>query len=576
MKYSIKNEELRITDFGVRNGGVAHTENLRLFANGSLAPRGRRSIVRALTDGQGLCGDDTLAYVDNGKLYYGGMEISGLYLTSGEKTVLKVGNFIVIFPDEMYLNLENYANYGSLNGSYFTYGSHITVTDFNGNLLNYNVVTELPEDASEGAYCALQSASGELTMKRKYKNGWYDAESYIRIDAGGIGTPFRNGDTVYCTGLQNVVGSYFKIAKKTTNWLLIEGIMAMNGFSTGSVRLTRNVPSFDYVTVSGGRLFGVRRGADKNGALVCRMYGSCVGDPFNFAPEAGGLVMDIDINGMFTGICDYLGSPVAFTENEIIEARIKNGALIGTVIDGYGVENGACGSISQSDGVLYYKSRMGACRYDGSYPECISEGIRELEGSGKGSVGIVRDGEYHINITDSESKEAIFVYNIKKKTWCKDSGCGVKSFALCKGNIYAICSDGDIQALVLLDYDRANGEERLYLTDDDNPTPEVGVEWSLKTEEIGSGSFSSVCPVRVTLDMKKGEGSAVRVGIQYDGEESEQNTVLVTGAVDGAAEIPMPIRRCGRFALTVSGVGDAIIRGMLIEYRSGGVARAWK
>ena len=565
MKYKLKNDELRISELGAKDVDVSFSENLYGSTDGAFAARGRRARIRPLASGDALMGDDTLAYVDNGRLYYGGLEISNLYLTPGEKKILKVGNFLVIFPDEVFLNLENYSDCGSLNAKYTQYGSRVTVTDANGNALNYETVTELPEEASEGTYNLLKTTSGELIMKRFLRGIWHDAKSYIKIMAGNIGVSFREGDTVYCTGFSDTIGSYFKIAKKTTNYLLIEGTMSIKEYSSGSIQLTRTIPSFDYVTVSGGRLFGVRRGADKSGKLICKMYGSAIGNPFNFAPEAGGVVMDLDINGTFTGICDYLGSPVAFTENEIIEARLKGGALIGTVVKGYGVEKGAEKSISQYASALYYKSKAGVCYYDGSYPEVILP----TSLSEQGCCGIATNGKYYMS-----SENGISVYDIKDKKWIRENGCGVVAFAECKGSLYALCKDTDGDFIVLMDFDAADDEVRYYLAEESYPIVEEAVAWRVDSIEIGKGDFDSVCPVRIALKMKNSVQYPFSVTVIYDGEREFSKSFSLS--LNGTVEIPLPLRRCDSFKIKIEGKGEVSLIGLQAYYRVGGKARGWK
>lgn len=566
MKYKIKNDEMRISELDARNGGVSFSENLYGSTDKSLIARGKRACIRKLTLGEGLMGDDTLAYVDNGRLYYGGLEITGLYLTPGEKRILKVGKFLVIFPDEVFFNLENHDDCGSMNSTYMAYGSYITVSDSLGTKLEYGTVNELPESAEEKTYCLLKEASGNLVLKQMLKGMWQNADSYIKIMAGGIGASFRTGDTVYCTGLKETVGgTYFKIGKRMKDALLIKGVLVTNGYSSSTIQLSRTVPIFDYVTVSGGRLFGVRRGTDRDGNLVCRMYGSAVGDPFNFAPEGGGLVMDLDINGMFTGLCDYLGNPVAFTENEIIEARVKGNSLIGTLVKGYGVEKGANKSIAQYGGALYYKSRAGICYYDGSYPEIIGE----QASSEQASCGIAINGKYYLS-----AENGISVYDIKAKKWCKENACGVIAFAECKCSLYALCRDTDGDFIVLMDYDNSDSDARFYLADEGYPLVEEAVSWRLESADIGAGEFDSVCPVRIAVKMKNGGNYPICVTVAYDGEHSFAKSI--TSALNGTVEIPLPLRRCESFKIIIEGRGKVKLSGLQAYYRAGGKARGWK
>lgn len=548
-------------------------ENVSGIAGASVKTRGRRAAVRSLYNGEGFFGDDTLAYVDGGKLYYGALEITGVNLSPGQKTILKMGQYLMIFPDEVYVDINNTSKYGSMNSTFSAYGGGVAVVDTSGNTITYTTVSELPKDASEDTYCVVKE-DGAFVMKRYNGKIWNNVKTYVKIFASGIGGSFAVGDVVYCTGLSFVPQKYFTIVKRDNSALYYEGVIdktyAVNAFS-----IKRVVPTFDYVTVSGNRLVGVRRGKDKSGNYVSRMYVSRLNDPFNFAPEGGGLVADIDICGTFTGVCDYLGSPVAFSESEIIEARIKNATLITTLIKGYGVESGAHKSIAQTRGALYYKSRHGVCRYDGSYPELISEDIGNLSLSKNGSPAIALGEKYYICASSDLGTAKIYVYDVNDRIWYAENETDVMDFAICKGHIYALCGFGQEFGIVLMDYDGASEDMRSYLVQDGYFIIESDVSWSLESAEIGSQSFEGVCPIKIALRIKKNEGKRISIGVLYDGEAGGE-TATVFEAASGTVTVPITPRRCDSFRIIVSGEGEAEIFGLMAQYREGGQVKGWK
>ena len=65
-----------------------------------LANRKKRGIVKRLTSPGGLIAKEAIAYVDNGKLYYNDAEIVGLTLTKGQKQLVSMGAYLIIWPDK--------------------------------------------------------------------------------------------------------------------------------------------------------------------------------------------------------------------------------------------------------------------------------------------------------------------------------------------------------------------------------------------------------------------------------------------------------------------------------------------
>jgi len=554
-----------------RNGALYSATDMSSRAFPYLCPRARRATVRKLSSPDGLHGDDTLAYVDGGRLYYGGLEISGLTLSDGEKDILKLGKYLLIFPDEVYFNTANESDFGAMSVGFTAQNGRVCCVDTQLNEITYAIVTKEPDGASVGDWCAIQGSDGALRLKRFDGYVWNEAETLLKLSASGIGASFRDGDTVECNGLDGI-STGFRIVKRSEDALYFEGTVSA-AVSLGAFGVSRTVPIFDCQTVSGGRLYGVRRGRDKSGNLVCRIYASAENDPLVFSGLGGGAMMDIDIAGAFTGICDYLGSAVAFSESDIVETRIKNGALIGTVIKGYGLESGAKRSIASAGGALYYKSSVGVCIYDGSYPErisdCLGGGVSVAE---HGCPAIFASGKYYIKLNDRELGSAIYVYDTENGLWSRETDPGVKRFAKRRENVYALLESGE---LILLDSEQADENELTYCSGSGYPIIEEGFAWSFETAEIGSDNLKSVCPVRLALRLVKNKDSEVKIGVIYDGQTICGETV-VGRETFGAVSVPIPLKRADTFRLRISGSGECVFKGFAVQYRAGGEAKAWR
>ena len=549
-------------------GELSAVRNMSADAFPYLKTRGRRSVIRRMHQPQGLFSDGTLAYVDGGRLYYGGYEIEGIFLSEGEKTVLRLGEYLLVFPDGIYYNIGDGSDYGTLSVTNTADGGRICCVDTHFTELDCSVVTQPPDEAAVGAHCAIKMSDGSLKIKRYNGVYWYDVDTLIKLEAEGIGNGIRVGDTVSLTGAE-AIGSCMTVAAREPSALYCVGAVASEILVLGSITVRRRIPIFDLVTVSGGRLCGVRRGRDLDGRVVCRMYLSRENDPFVFLPEGGGAELDLDLSGVFTGLCDHMGSPVAFTEGEIVETRIKGGGLIATVVRGFGVMQGAQKSIASLDGSIYYLSPVGICRYDGSYPECIHSSPDGLKRSVGGSPAVAAKGKYYINLTDKNSLNAIYIYDIKNKRIVTEDPLHATALVKRRESVYALSADGE---LVLLDRDSASEPD--YLLSEDAAQDEDEVYFYAETPDIGLADFGSVSPVRVTLRVKKPSGTALRVAIRYNGCEAEE-AVELKGEIDGLAAVPIPVKRCESFRLIISGEGDVTIGGYSVEYRSEG-AVLWR
>ena len=553
-------------------GGLSVCHGLTSFADGSLRARGRRRRIRGFTDAQGILADGTLGYVDNGRLYYGGNEINGVYLTPGEKNIVRVGRFLTVFPDEAYVDLENTDVCGYMSTS-VTLGdeSLVTLTDENRTVIEtFSLSTALPDEGENGQVCVIRKSSGEYEAYRCLDGKWGIIRPYVKISAPGVGLGFAVGDTVNCVGMPDFVGDHFRIAYGVSDAIYYEGVIPSEFIPRG-VTLKRTVPAFDYCTASGGRLYGVRRGFDKDGALVCKVYASAENDPFNFSLYGGGSECSLDACGEITGICAYEGNLAVFTESEIFETRIKGGALIATVTKGYGLEKGAEKSAVSFGGAIYYKSPVGICKYDGSYPERISGVLdRRLYCDGSGSPAYVVNGEYCINIALSETEKAIYVYDIEREAWRTQEGSGAFAYAKLNELVYAMCRD----KLILMNGEDAEAAEKELFSDGSAEDSAIS-PWRLESARISDPALKSMAPVKLKVDVGLASESEMTVGVITGNGNEPSRVVSIPKGTDGVYAVALTPKRTDAVRAVIYGKGDAVIRGYRLEYRGGGEVSLW-
>jgi len=570
----------RVAD--VSDGYLYRAENMSNKAYPYLSVRGRRAVVRPLTSCDGFYGGDTLIWVEGGRLFFGGSEVEGIYLSSGRKKILRLGSYVLIFPDGIYWNISDPTDYGNLSASYVSESAvNVSMVDDEGKTLNdFYIVTKLPDRAANGELCALVSGDDTPVIKRFDGHSFKTVKTYVKLEADRIGVGFQVGDTAQCTGLAKYVGDHFTVARKEANALYCEGVI-LSGGQAEDVSITRLMPYYDQLTVSGNRLYALRRGYDRSGCFVSRVYASAKGDPKNWSVYGGGMQADCDLRDGFTAICDYLGMPVAFTENSLAEIREKNGEMLITSVVGNGVEKGAAESCQTIGYRLYYKGRNGVYSYDGSYPKCISAGLESgLEITPEGAPGAAYNGYYYIKLSDAKGKEAIYIYNSFDKLWQREDDPGVVSFAVRGGNLYAAFdapeSENEKCGLMLFGYDDANDEAKSYCSALGYPVPEGQISWYCESGKLGLEELVGMYPVRLTVRVNVRDGGDMAVSLLYDDSETAEKAVSIPKRTAGAVTVPVDIKKCDTVRIRFSGHGSCEIMGYGLTYRNGGEIRGWR
>ena len=144
MYFPIFNEVIRNREITNVFGGYSHKlscvegqfydmKNMTSKYFPMLSPRKSRDITAVLSKPQGIIDKEDLWWIDDGKLYRNGTEIllsEGL-LVDSPKTMVKMGAYIVIFPDKVWVKVDNdgVAEHGKLENFYKLFvGEKVTGT----------------------------------------------------------------------------------------------------------------------------------------------------------------------------------------------------------------------------------------------------------------------------------------------------------------------------------------------------------------------------------------------------------------------------------------------------------------
>lgn len=329
-----------------------------------------------------------------------------------------------------------------------------------------------------------------------------------------------------------------------------------------NLEIKKEMPDMKYITVSENRLWGCSN--DKHEIYACRQ-----GDPTNWYAYAGlsndAYAVTIGSDGDFTGSCTYKGMPYFFKEKLII-------CMYGTRPSNYqlseiyypGIEKGSSDSIFFLGGVMYFKSRQGIVRFDGSSTQLISEELGKKEF--KNAIACAGDEKYFVAMEENGTN-ILFAYDSKKQLWHKEDDLhpdfffkvGTSVFAVQRGEesvIYRIDGSDSLN----IKY-RSKGFEIPETERIDNMTVHnSGVEWYAQTGFIESGNVGSKYIQRIGLRYEMEDNAEICVKVRYDNEEQWQEIYNHRGRKnEGAVSIGFRPRRCEKFALRFEGSGKCLI-----------------
>ena len=276
------------------DGEFYDMENLSADAYPLLAPRPRRGTAQAIEGVQGILAKDALCWVQNNTLYINGASMEAympsVSISAGEKQLISMGAYLCIFPDGIYFNTEKYSDNGymgqenTVNAASTNIDISLCLVDGTALTVSYKQASQ-PENPTNGQYWL--DTSGKLhTLKQ-----WAEATSqwvsvltvYLKLSANGIGRGFKQYDGIRLSGLtgneqvEKLNGSQI-LYDVGESYLVIVGLVdETTKVTSGTVKTARKVPSMDFITESGNRLWGCKYGV-ADGETVNEIYCCKLGD----------------------------------------------------------------------------------------------------------------------------------------------------------------------------------------------------------------------------------------------------------------------------------------------------------
>ena len=514
-------------------------ENLTSDQFPLLCPRQPRSVYAQPGAAQGLIAKDSLCWVDGSKFVVNGYEVE-LGLTEGQKRLVSMGAYVVIFPDKKYINTLDFTDYGNLE-SFF----ECETAQGKGAFLDGSPWTPAyiqPEEPKEPANMALWlDTSLEPPVLRQWGAGsgmWADvAENYIRLEAPGIGRLFREGDGVLVEGLPKLTKYSAVVRLRGEDFLLIPGFM-QEATELPNLKVSRVVPEMDFVIECGNRLWGCRFGWNRDGEVVNEIYASKLGDFKNWFCYQGistdSYTVSLGADGPFTGAVSHMGYPLFFREDCLHK-------IYGTAPENFRLQTTSCQGVQQGSGeslaivgqTLVYKSPAGICAYDGSLPVEVGQALG-TEPYHSAAAGSLR-GKYYISMADAGGEYHLFVWDTVRNLWHREDGLRVRAFCSCRGELYFLDDQGRILTA-------SGGEER--------------VDWMAQTGCLGVSEPGNKYLVRLTLRLKLAQDARMAIFVRYDEEECWHPVAELRGRPMGSVTLPLAVRRCDHLRLRLVGSGD--------------------
>jgi hypothetical protein len=546
---------------GAGPGAVAAMENLCAAAVPALTTRPARQTLRALNGtAHGVFAvGDTLLSAEGTALYANDVAVTGT-LSDTDKVFAALGERVLIFPDKRLWTAAG--GLEPLEASYTAAGLVF----------------------SDGTYAGAAAERNTVTT-------------------AGDAFPFRIGDAVTfpaCAPTGNVEKTAVvrEMSADGRQLRFYENCFEENGTVSASLTLRRSVPDLDFLCVNENRVWGCR------GDTVC----CCKpGDPYNWNVFDGlstdAWQCDTGTAGAFTGCVSYLGYPVFFKEERIFKVygdRPTNFELMSSATRG--VRAGAAASLAVAGETLHYLARDGFVRYGGGLPQSIDAALSARYSAAAGGS----DGRrYCVSALRGDGERELLVLDAETGAWHREDTLAVKAFANLAGTLVAQTADKLIaagagvpdgpssaaavgNAVLSVPSTRnvipsavegsslrsaAAGEDpstSLRSAQDDSGGETESFTASVTLSDLAADLPASKYPTRLWLRLDNTD--ALTAAVSYDGGDFVTAATVPAGhrSVRG---FPLPLRRCDRFSLRLTGPAPWTLHGLAIETRTEGTRR---
>lgn len=536
-------------------GEFAQMENLSSDFYPVLAPCPPREQLD-ITGVTSLGAGQRLFYTQGTELVLGDRRIDLGLSPDGNKILVKMGAYVVVFPDKKYASTLENGDCGSLEARFEAANAVLTPCTLEGADRIPDYIQSAEPLSPENGTLWLDTAASPAVLKEwsAASNLWAAVETaYVRIESPGIGVPFRQYDGVTLSGAEALDGANV-IWQAGSDFAVVSGVLEGQKHMRGLV-LSRTVPEMDYVIECGNRLWGCRAGTDRLGNPVNEIYASKLGDFRNWNCFMGlstdSYAVTVGTQGPFTGAITYLGNPLFFKEDCLYK-------IYGSYPAAFHVQSTACRGVAQGGGeslaivgeTLFYKSPMGVCAYDGSLPAEVGRnlGFDPLEGG----VGAGFGGKYFLSLQEHTGTDALYVYDKLLGQWHRETGFGARQMVSHAGKLYGLDKNGGLWLL-------RGGKSR------------ARVKWMARTGRISGWDGKRMVLKSLELQLLLANRARMDISVRYDDRGAWERIGTLTGS-DRRFLLPIRPKPCSHLELLLEGEGDIRLLSLTRVLRQGGTA----
>lgn len=413
-------------------------------------------------------------------------------------------------------------------------------------------------------------------------------DNYVRLCADGIGTGLNIGDYIKISDmtdslydlpvgfsksdiddtsyLDNLNNHYFRLYDVGENYIVIKANLEVSVPYFGTMTISKLMPEsdFDKCIEVNNRLWTC---SSKNNEIYACKQGDCTNwQAYSDGISTDSYAMTVGCEGDFTGIARQNDSVIFFKENWVLK-------IYGTKPSNYtlatynvlGVQKGSAKSVVWINGVLYYLSTKGVCRYSpGGQPEVISE---EAFGDVKYRNGVAgrHNNKYYLSAQNDSGEYELFVFDTETGLWHREDNTQMLSAVTYNNTMYYI--DGNTGYIMCPD------DSHNLISGDSEFEREGEFDWNCETGELYDSDFNAKYISRISMGVKCEKNTEIKVYAQFEENGGFRELRTIRCERKKPQMIPVAVRRSDYLRIKLEGKGQCNIYGISIEYAQGSRVR---
>lgn len=557
----------------IGNGEFYNTENLSTENFPMLANRRKRGVLTGVggtdfQDLQAIVKRDALYWIGDGTLYVNGVPTSLTGLKDEpdpqdpdkkprERQIVSMGAYICIFPDKVYYNTMDPADYGSMEAQYSYTGAvsyHMCHQD--GTIYERVDKSSVAPANPQNGDVWIDTVEGSVKQWSAYTTTWTVIETvYTRVgfsEQGNITRFFKEMDGVEISGMydDDLNGSKILYAVggedgKENDYIVLVGIQEEpREESSATITISRNVPDMDFVCEAQNRLWGCFYGNIPGVGNINEVYCCALGDFKNWSQYLGVSTdswrASIGSDGVWTGCINYFGNPTFFKENRIHQIAVSSvGAHQVSDLPARGVQEGSHKSLAVVNETLYYKTRSGVVAWQGGMPADVGAALGDTQYY-EAAAGVFGQ-RYYISMRDRANTWNLFCFDAKSGLWMREDDLHAEGFTAWGDELYA------------------KSGERVIAINGTEGTPEEKIKWYAETGILHYEYTDHKYVSRYNLRLKMEKDARLQLFIEYDSSGVWEFSGEVRVHRIDSFTIPVRPRRCDHLRLKIVGEGDVRI-----------------